>query len=155
MSCFLVPRWLPDGSRNDGFIVRRLKDKLGDRSNASSEVEYSNAVGYMVGEPGRGISTILDMVVHTRLDCTLGSASLIHQAVRCLKLPCWDCNGHGPHIDPPIPSPYIPMPQVSQAVWHSSHRAAFGARLVEQPAMRGVLADLAVESEAATFTVGR
>lgn len=82
LSCFLVPRWLPSGQRNTGFRVVRLKDKLGDRSNASSEVEYDNAVGYMVGPPGRGVPTILEMVVHTRLDCALGSAGLMRQAVR-------------------------------------------------------------------------
>ncbi|RYE98378.1 MAG: hypothetical protein EOO41_02445, partial [Methanobacteriota archaeon] len=82
LSCFLVPRWLSDGQRNTGFRVVRLKDKLGDRSNASSEVEYDNAVGYLVGPPGRGVPTILEMVVHTRLDCALGSAGLMRQAVR-------------------------------------------------------------------------
>jgi hypothetical protein len=72
LSCFLVPRWLPDGSRNKGFMVMRLKDKLGDHSNASSEVEYSGAWGQMIGQPGKGVRTIVDMVVHTRLDCSLG-----------------------------------------------------------------------------------
>ena len=85
LSCFLVPRWLPDGTRNKGFQIMRLKDKLGDKSNASSEVEYRNAVGFMVGKPGRGVPTILEMVVHTRLDCTIASAGLMrhaaHQAV--------------------------------------------------------------------------
>lgn len=82
LSCFLVPRWLNDGTRNSGFRIMRLKDKLGDRSNASSEVEYDNAVGYLLGPLGRGVPTILEMVVHTRLDCTLGSAGLMRQAVR-------------------------------------------------------------------------
>ena len=77
LSCFLVPRWLPDGSRNAGFHVMRLKDKVGDRANASSEVEYDRAWGRMVGAPGRGVRTIVEMVVHTRLDCTIGSAALM------------------------------------------------------------------------------
>lgn len=124
VSCFLIPRWLPDGSRNVGFRVTRLKDKMGDKSNASSEVEYDNAWGVMIGEPGRGVPTILEMVVHTRLDCALGSASLMHQAVQ-------------------------------NAVHHAGQRAAFGAALIDQPAMVGVLADLCVESEAATITVRR
>lgn len=85
LSCFLVPRWLPDGTRNTGFQIMRLKDKMGDKSNASSEVEYRNAVGFMLGKRGRGVPTILEMVVHTRLDCTIASAGLMrhaaHQAV--------------------------------------------------------------------------
>eukprot|EP00944_MAST-04C_sp_MAST-4C-sp1_P011683 g11683.t1 len=85
LSCFLVPRWLPDGTRNAGFQIMRLKDKMGDKSNASSEVEYRNAVGFMLGKRGRGVPTILEMVVHTRLDCTIASAGLMrhaaHQAV--------------------------------------------------------------------------
>lgn len=82
LSCFLVPRWLPDGSRNHGFMVQRLKEKAGDKSNASSEVEYDRAWGQLVGREGRGVSTIIEMVVHTRLDCALGSAALMRQAVR-------------------------------------------------------------------------
>lgn len=82
LSCFLVPRWLPDGSRNAGFLVLRLKEKLGDRSNASSEVQYDNAAGYLVGRLGRGVPTIMEMVVHTRLDCALGSAGLMRQVTR-------------------------------------------------------------------------
>jgi len=82
LSCFLVPRWLPGGDRNSGFRVNRLKDKLGDRSNASSEVEYDNAWGRLVGREGKGVATIMEMVVHTRLDCALGSASLARNAVR-------------------------------------------------------------------------
>lgn len=82
LSCFLVPRWLSDGSRNAGFQVVRQKSKLGDHSNFSSEVEYSNAVGYLIGQQGRGLHSILEMVNHTRLDCALGSAGLMRQAVR-------------------------------------------------------------------------
>eukprot|EP00945_MAST-04E_sp_MAST-4E-sp1_P007761 g7761.t1 len=120
-SCFLVPRWLPDGSRNKGFNIMRLKDKIGDRSNASSEVEYNDAYGFMIGEPGRGVPTIIEMVVHTRLDCTIGSAALMRHAAQ-------------------------------QAAHHTSERKAFGAYLIDQPVMRSVLADLAVESEAAIAT---
>jgi putative acyl-CoA dehydrogenase len=117
LSCFLVPKWRPDGTRN-AVHVQRLKDKLGDRSNASSEVELRGAFGWMVGEPGRGVPTIIEMVAQTRLDCMLGSAGLIRQAV-------------------------------VQAVHHGRHRRAFGKRLVEQPLMEAVLADLALEAEAA------
>jgi putative acyl-CoA dehydrogenase len=118
LSCFLLPRVLPDGSRN-AMYLQRLKDKLGNTSNASSEVEYSRAVAWPVGEPGRGIATILDMVTATRLDCVLGSAAAIRQA--CVTA------GH-----------------------HARHRRAFGALLIDQPAMAAVLADLTLESEAAT-----
>ena len=121
VSCFLVPRWLPDGSRNAGFTVQRLKSKLGDHSNASSEVEYNNAWGVMVGPPGRGVRTIVEMVVHTRLDCAIGSAALMRHCVQ-------------------------------QAAHHVSHRRAFGASLGDAPLMRSVLADLALESEAANAT---
>src|SRR3954447_19206597 len=118
VSCFLVPRVLPDGSRNV-FRLQRLKDKLGDRSNASSEVEFDGTTGWLVGEPGRGVPTIIEMVNMTRLDCVLGSASTVRAAL-------------------------------TQAIHHAHHRRAFGALLAEQPLMRNVLADLAVESEAAT-----
>ncbi len=118
LSCFLLPRVLPDGSPNAMFI-QRLKDKLGNTSNASSEVEYDQAVAWPVGELGRGIATILDMVSATRLDCVLGSAAGIRQAV-------------------------------VTAAHHARHRSAFGGRLIEQPAMAAVLADLTLESEAAT-----
>ncbi|RBY92594.1 acyl-CoA dehydrogenase family protein [Blastococcus sp. TF02A-30] len=118
VSCFLVPRVLPDGSRNV-FHVQRLKDKLGDRSNASSEVEFDGTTGWLVGEPGRGVPAIIEMVNTTRLDCVLGSAATVRAAL-------------------------------TQAVHHARHRSAFGALLVDQPLMRNVLADLAVESEAAT-----
>jgi putative acyl-CoA dehydrogenase len=118
VSCFLVPRVLPDGSRNV-FHVQRLKDKLGDRSNASSEVEFDGTTGWLVGDPGRGVPTIIEMVNMTRLDCVLGSAATIRAAL-------------------------------TQAIHHADHRRAFGALLLDQPLMQNVLADLAVESEAAT-----
>ncbi|MGV9239783.1 acyl-CoA dehydrogenase family protein, partial [Streptomyces nigra] len=118
LTCFLVPRVLEDGGRNV-FLLQRLKDKLGNRSNASAEVEFDGTWARRVGEEGRGVRTIIGMVAATRLDCVLGSAGLMRQAV-------------------------------AQAVHHCAHREAFGARLTEQPLMRNVLADLAVESEAAT-----
>jgi putative acyl-CoA dehydrogenase len=118
VSCFAVPRVLPDGSRNV-FHVQRLKDKLGDRSNASSEVEFEGTAGWLVGEPGRGVPAIIEMVNTTRLDCVLGSAATVRAAL-------------------------------TQGVHHARHRRAFGALLVDQPLMQNVLADLAVESEAAT-----
>ncbi len=119
VTCFLVPRVLADGSRNP-FALQRLKDKLGNRSNASSEVELDGTVGHLVGEEGRGIRTILDMVAATRLDCVLGSAATMRQAV-------------------------------VRALHHTRHRRVFGDLLVDQPLMRNVLADLALESEAATL----
>jgi putative acyl-CoA dehydrogenase len=118
VSCFAVPRVLPDGTRNE-FRLQRLKDKLGDRSNASSEVEFEGTAGWLVGEPGRGVPAIIEMVNTTRLDCVLGSASTVRAAL-------------------------------TQAVHHARHRRAFGALLTDQPLMQNVLADLAVESEAAT-----
>ncbi|MFT6399594.1 MAG: putative acyl-CoA dehydrogenase [Bradymonadia bacterium] len=118
LSCFLVPRFRPDGTQNTLRFLR-LKPKLGNRSNASSEIEFRGAWARMVGEPGRGIATILEMVRHTRLDCTLGGASLIR---RC----------------------------VAEATHHTAHRWAFSRPLIQQPLMRNVLADLALESEAAT-----
>ena len=118
LTCFLLPRWCPDGSRN-AIRIQRLKDKLGDHSNASSEVEFENAFAERVGDEGRGVATILQMVALTRLDCMLGSAGLMRMAL-------------------------------VQAVHHARHRSAFGRRLIEQPLMRSVLADLALESEAAT-----
>ncbi|WP_300380580.1 acyl-CoA dehydrogenase family protein [Henriciella sp.] len=118
MSCFLVPRWRPDGTRN-AIHVMRLKDKMGDKSNASSEIEYHGAWAERLGEEGRGIRTIIDMVQHTRYDCTLGSAGGMRAAL-------------------------------AQALWHTSQRRAFQKALIDQPAMRAVLADLAIESEAAT-----
>lgn len=123
LSCFFVPRVLPDGTRN-GIRIQRLKDKLGDRSNASSEIELHGAWARLVGEEGRGVRTIVEMVVQTRLDCVVGTASQMRAAVE-------------------------------QATWHAAHRAAFGKLLVDQPLMRNVLADLCVESEAATVTALR
>ncbi len=117
LSCFLVPRWRPNGTVNSIHIMR-LKDKLGNQSNASSEIEYPGAWAQMVGEPGRGVPTIIRMVAETRLDCVIGSAALMRQAV-------------------------------SQAIHHCDQRTAFGAHLSRQPLMMNVLADLAVESEAA------
>jgi putative acyl-CoA dehydrogenase len=118
LSCFLLPRFAPDGSRN-AVRIQRLKDKLGDWSNASSEVEFQGALAWMIGEEGRGIATILEMVALTRQDCLIGSASIMRQAL-------------------------------VQAVHHARHRRAFGKPLSQQPLMRNVLADLALESEAAT-----
>ena len=118
LSCFVVPRVLPDGSRNRLDVVR-LKDKLGNRSNASAELELDGTVALRLGEEGRGVRTIIEMVAATRLDCVLGSASLMRRAV-------------------------------AEASWHVAHRAAFGRTLADQPLMRNVVADLAVESEAAT-----
>jgi len=123
LSCFLLPRVLPDGSRNV-FRIQRLKDKLGNRSNASSEPEFDDTVAWLVGEAGRGVRTILSMVAMTRLDCVIGSATGMRAALL-------------------------------QAVHHARHRSAFGARLADQPLMRNVLADLAIESEAATTLMVR
>ncbi|UUN29916.1 acyl-CoA dehydrogenase family protein [Streptomyces sp. FIT100] len=118
LTCFLVPRVLDDGTRN-AFAIQRLKDKLGNRSNASGEVEFGGTWARRVGKEGRGIRTIIGMVAATRLDCVLGSAALMRQAL-------------------------------TQAVHHASYRSAFGGPLVDKPLMRNVLADLALESEAAT-----
>jgi putative acyl-CoA dehydrogenase len=123
LSCFLVPRWRPDGTRNS-IQIQRLKDKLGDRSNASSEIELADTWGALVGEEGRGVRTIIEMVNHTRLDCVLGSTSIMRQGV-------------------------------AQASWHTHYRKAFGAPLDEQPLMANVLADLILESEAATLSALR
>ena len=126
LGCYLLPRFAPDGARNR-YRLQRLKDKLGDWSNASSEVEFEGALAWPVGDPGRGVATILEMVALTRLDCQLGSAALMRQAL-------------------------------SQAIHHVRYRRAFGRRLAEQPLMRNVVADLALESEAATalaFRVAR
>jgi len=118
LSCFLLPRFAPDGTRN-AVRIQRLKNKLGDRSNASAEVEFQGALAWLIGEPGRGVATILQMVALTRQDCVIGSASIMRQAL-------------------------------VQALHHARHRRAFGKALVEQPLMRNVLADLALESEAST-----
>ncbi|RNL62940.1 DNA alkylation response protein [Nocardioides marmoriginsengisoli] len=118
LSCFLVPRILPDGTRN-AFRIVRLKDKLGNRSNASSEPEFDGTVAWLVGEQGRGVKTIIEMVSCTRLDCVTGSAGMMRKAL-------------------------------VEAGHHVQHRAAFGKTLIDQPLMRNVVADLAIESEAAT-----
>jgi putative acyl-CoA dehydrogenase len=117
LSCFVAPRVLPDGSRNP-FAIVRLKDKLGNRSNASAEIELDGTLARRLGDEGRGVRTIIEMVAATRLDCVLGSAGLMRRAV-------------------------------AEATWHAAHRHAFGTVLAEQPAMTNVLADLAVEAEAA------
>jgi len=123
LTCFLLPRFTPDGERNR-FHLQRLKDKLGNRSNASSEVKLAAAWARRVGDEGRGVATIIEMVNHTRLDCVLGSAALMRQAV-------------------------------AQAIHYARHRSAFGRRLHAQPLMANVLADLAIESEAATVATLR
>jgi len=118
LSCFLLPRLLADGTRN-GFLLQRLKDKLGNRSNASSEVEFRGALARMIGEEGRGVPAIIEMVRHTRLDCAFGSAATMRRAL-------------------------------AEALHHCTYRHAFGKRLLDQPLMQNVLADLCLESEAAT-----
>ncbi|CAD6523641.1 isovaleryl-CoA dehydrogenase [Paraburkholderia sabiae] len=118
LSCFFVPRFAPDGSKN-AVRIQRLKDKLGNRSNASSEVEFFDAWGVMIGDEGRGVPTIIEMANYTRLDCVIGSAALMRAAL-------------------------------VQAIHHARHRSAFGRHLADQPLMRNVLADLSLESEAAT-----
>jgi putative acyl-CoA dehydrogenase len=123
LSCFAVPRWRPDATRN-AMRLQRLKSKLGNRSNASSEVEFDGAWGRMVGQEGRGVATIINMVNHTRLDCTIGATAGMRQAL-------------------------------AQATHHAAHRRAFGHDLIDQPLMGNVLADLAIESEAATITMLR
>ncbi|GAA3959274.1 acyl-CoA dehydrogenase family protein [Gordonia caeni] len=120
VTCFVVPRVLPDGTRNV-FNVQRLKDKLGNKSNASSEVEFDRTVGWRLGDEGAGVRTIIEMVNQTRLDCILGSAAGMRQSV-------------------------------AEAAWHVRHRSAFGATLIDQPAMTAVIADLQVEAEAAVWT---
>ncbi len=123
LSCFFVPRWRPDGSKNP-IHVQRLKHKLGNRSNASSEVEFHDAFALLLGEEGRGVPTIIEMGTYTRLDCTLGTAGLMRQGL-------------------------------SQALHHASYRQVFGRTLLDQPLMQNVLADLALESEAATILAMR
>jgi putative acyl-CoA dehydrogenase len=123
ISCFLFPRWTPDGERNR-FRLQRLKEKLGNRSNASSEIEFDAASAWLVGEEGAGVRTIIEMVNHTRLDCVLGGATGMRAGV-------------------------------AQAIHHASHRSVFGRELAEQPLMQNVLADLCVESEAATISAMR
>lgn len=123
LSCFYVPRFRPDGSKN-AVHIQRLKSKVGNRSNASSEVEFLGAWGRMVGQEGRGIQTIIEMATYTRLNCVMGSTGMLRQAV-------------------------------VQALHHARHRVAFGHPLAEQPLMKNVLADLALESEAATHLMMR
>jgi putative acyl-CoA dehydrogenase len=118
LTCFLAPRWTADGERN-AIHLMRLKDKLGDRANASAEIEYHGAYAEMIGEEGRGVRTIIEMVHYTRLDCILAPAAYMRQAV-------------------------------ANALWHAAHRTAFQKKLIDQPLMRSVLADMAIESEAAT-----
>ena len=117
ISCFLLPRFKPDGAKN-AFHIQRLKDKLGNRSNASSEVEFHASYAQIIGEEGRGVPNIMEMVRHTRLDCAVGSAGTLRR--------------------------------VAESLHHCAHRFAFGKLLIEQPLMRNVLADLSLESEAAT-----
>jgi len=123
LSCFLLPRWNPAGERN-AFHIQRLKRKMGNRSNASSEVEFAGAWAQLAGEEGRGVQTIIEMVNCTRLDCAVAAAGLMRAAA-------------------------------VQAVHHAKHRSAFGKKLIEQPLMQNVLADLIVESEAATLLMAR
>jgi putative acyl-CoA dehydrogenase len=123
LTCFVLPRVLPDGARN-GFHLRRLKDKLGNRSNASAEIQLRGAWAARLGDEGRGVATIIEMVVHTRLDCVLGSTALMRRSV-------------------------------AEATHHAAHRAAFGRLLAEQPLHQNVLADLCLDSEAATATALR
>ncbi len=123
LTCFFVPRWRPDGSRNP-FFIQRLKDKLGNWSNASSEIEYNNTWGYRVGEEGRGVPTIIDMVHHTRLDTAMAPTALMRQAL-------------------------------VQAIHHTRYRIAFQKKLIDQPLMRAVLADMALEVEAAVSLLFR
>jgi putative acyl-CoA dehydrogenase len=123
LSCFFLPQWTSDGRRN-AVHFQRLKSKLGNRSNASSEVEFHGAWARLIGEEGRGVATIIEMVHHTRLDCVIGSAALMRRAL-------------------------------IEALHHSRHRSAFGRKLIDQPLMQNVLADLAIESEAATLLMMR
>jgi putative acyl-CoA dehydrogenase len=123
LSCFLLPGWLPDGSRNR-LLIQRLKDKCGNKSNASGEIEYRSALGWLVGEEGQGVKVALAMTHLTRLDFAIGSAGLMRRAI-------------------------------SEAIHHTSERRAFQKRLIDQPLMANVLADLALEVEAATLLAFR
>jgi putative acyl-CoA dehydrogenase len=123
LTCFLVPRFKPDGTKNN-FFIQRLKNKLGNKSNASSEVEWVNTWAQRLGDPGRGVPTIIEMVNHTRFDCVLGSSALMRRAL-------------------------------AEALHHAHHRSAFGKKLIDQPLMKNVLSDLALESEAATVLMMR
>lgn len=117
LSCFLVPRWRPDGSKNP-LHIQRLKNKLGNQSNASSEIEFDGAHGWLLNHEGQGVRTIIEMVALTRYDCMIGSSALMGQAAR-------------------------------EAIWHTAGREVFGKPLHQQPLMLNVLADLALEAEAA------
>ncbi|MEZ5482674.1 MAG: acyl-CoA dehydrogenase family protein [Porticoccaceae bacterium] len=121
--CFLVPRWLPDGTRNP-ISLERLKDKLGNKSNASTELEFESTHGWLIGEEGRGIPTVMEFMLHTRFGCALIPTGMMRQAL-------------------------------SQSIHHCLHRTAFDKRLIDQPLMRKVLADMAIESEAATTLMMR
>jgi putative acyl-CoA dehydrogenase len=123
LTCFLVPRWLPSGGRNR-FTIQRLKDKVGNRSNASAEIEYDGTLGILVGEPGRGIATLIEMAHLTRFDIVVAVAGMMRAAL-------------------------------NQAIHHCAYRIAFGRKLIEQPLMQNVLADLALETEAATLLAFR
>jgi putative acyl-CoA dehydrogenase len=123
LSCFLLPGWLPDGSRNR-LLIQRLKDKCGNKSNASSEIEYRGALGWLVGEEGQGVKAALAMTHLTRLDFAIGSAGLMRRAL-------------------------------SEAIHHTSGRRAFQRSLIDQPLMQNVIADLALEVEAATLLAFR
>jgi putative acyl-CoA dehydrogenase len=123
LTCFFLPRWRPDGERN-AFHIQRLKDKLGNRSNASAEIEYAGAFAHRLGEEGDGVRTIIPMVHHTRLDAAISAAGLMRQAL-------------------------------VQALHHAAHRTAFQRRLIDQPLMQSVLADLVIEVEATTALVIR
>ena len=123
VTCFFVPRSLPDGTRNT-FLIQRLKEKVGNRSNASSEIEYRDTYARLVGEPGRGIATLIPMAHHTRFDIVVGVAAMMRAAL-------------------------------NQALHHATHRSAFGKRLAHHPLMSNVLADLALEAEAATLLAFR
>ncbi len=117
ISCFFMPRWLPDGAKN-AIRIQRLKEKVGNNSNASSEVEFHHARGWLIGEEGRGVPTIIEMANYTRLDCALGSTGLMRQAI-------------------------------AQAINHAEGREVFGRKLIDQPLMKNVLADLVLEYEGA------
>ena len=123
LSCFFMPRFLPDGTVN-AVRLQRLKDKCGNRSNASSEVEFSRSHAWLVGEEGRGIATIMEMVTRTRIDCAISSAGLMRSGL-------------------------------ANALHHCAHRIAFGRKLIDQPLMRQVLADMAIDQEAAVALVFR
>jgi len=123
LSCFLMPRWKPDGKKNT-FHIQRLKDKLGNKSNASSEIEMVDAFGWLLGAEGRGVATIIEMVALTRYDCMIGSSSLMRRGL-------------------------------TEVLQHIKHRSVFGKKLIDQPLMRNVVADLCIELEAAMYMTYR